>query len=295
MSGFPGRALKEFVDECMGVGGVGETGFGEGCKEGVGGLCGRGWERDERTRLVGDTDVPQAVMKSVVLLSARPKNLSEFSRTNLVMSVDMKSSSGLGKHRPFMKLVSTFHPPSSVLDSLKCTLADEHGSEFLVVAKLDRVDIYSLQSEGLRHEQGIEIWGRIRTVKLVPIVVLHIHSCIYSVNNALLARQHTTRLSLLVLTDHPEPELVFLRFTVSKSGERDLSATRRLALFGEGESARPAEFCHDVLVDPSGAIAVVSIYTGKFKIITLTEEGCHEDDFNVSSACNFVAQDVKSG
>ena len=75
-----------------------------------------------------------------------------------------------------MKLVSTFHPPSSVLDSLKCTLADEHGSEFLVVAKLNRVDIYSLQPEGLRHEQGIEIWGRIRTVKAVPIVVFHIHS-----------------------------------------------------------------------------------------------------------------------
>ena len=75
-----------------------------------------------------------------------------------------------------MKLVSTFHPPSSVLDSLKCTLADENASEFLVVAKLNRVDIYSIHPEGLRHEQGIEIWGRIRTVKSVPIVVLHIHS-----------------------------------------------------------------------------------------------------------------------
>jgi DNA damage-binding protein 1 len=99
----------------------------------------------------------------------------------------------------------------------------------------------------------------------------------------------------LVLTDHPEPELVFLQFTVSKSGERDLSATTHLALFEEGETARPAEFCHDVLVDPSGAVAVVSVYTGKFKIITLTEEGDHGDDFDVSSACNFVARDVQSG
>ncbi|KAG8214764.1 CPSF A subunit region-domain-containing protein [Butyriboletus roseoflavus] len=160
-----------------------------------------------------------------------------------------------------MKLISAFHPPSSVIDSLKCTLADENGSEFLVVAKLNRIDIYSLQPEGLRHEQGIEIWGRVRTINAVPIV-------------------HTTRISLLVLTDHPDPELIFLLFTASKPGERDLSATRHLALFER--SARPAEFCHDVLVDPSGAVAVVSIYTGKLKIIILTEEGGYESDFDAS-------------
>lgn len=90
-------------------------------------------------------------------------------------------------------------------------------------------------------------------------------------------------MSLLVLTDHPDPELVFLLFTASKSGERTLSTTRHLALFER--SARQAEFCHDVLVDPSGAIAVVSIYTGKLKIITLTEEGGYERDFDASSAC----------
>ena len=82
----------------MGVGGVGEPGLGEGCKEGVGGLCGRGWRADETATVVAEGDVPQAVIKSVVLLSARPKNLSEFSRTNLVMSVDMGVRSGLGKH-----------------------------------------------------------------------------------------------------------------------------------------------------------------------------------------------------
>lgn len=86
-----------------------------------------------------------------------------------------------------MKLVSTFHPPSSVLDSLKFTLADEHESEFLVVAKLNRVDIYALLPEGLRHEQGIEIWGRIRTIKSVPIVVFNIHSGPYPVSNGFTA------------------------------------------------------------------------------------------------------------
>ncbi|KAF9236524.1 CPSF A subunit region-domain-containing protein [Melanogaster broomeanus] len=160
-----------------------------------------------------------------------------------------------------MKLVATFHPPSSVLDSLKCTLADELGSEFLIVAKLNRVDIYSVQPEGLSHEQGIEIWGRIRAVKSVPIV-------------------RTNRLSLLVLTDHPEPELVFLSFTVNKSGDTDLRSTKHLSLFER--NARSAEFCHDVLVDPSGAIAVVSVYTGRLKVVILNEEGSYDRDFDAS-------------
>ena len=89
--------------------------------------------------------------------------------------------------------------------------------------------------------------------------------------------------------------LAFLQFTVSKSGESDLSITRYLALFEEGVGARPAEFCHDVLVDPSGAIAVVSVHTGKLWVITLSEEGGHEDDSLTSSARNFVVQDVESG
>lgn len=99
-------------------------------------------------------------------------------------------------------------------------------------------------------------------------------------------------MSLLVLTDHPEPELVFLVFTVSKSGERDLTVTTHLPL--SDKSARPAEFCHDVLVDPSGTVAAVSIYTGKLKIITLSEDGGYERDSDASSACNFV-QRVKFG
>ncbi|KIJ59461.1 hypothetical protein HYDPIDRAFT_177805 [Hydnomerulius pinastri MD-312] len=161
-----------------------------------------------------------------------------------------------------MKVIATFHPTSSVQDSVKCTLANEAGSEFLVVAKLNRVDFYAIQPEGLRHEQGIEIWGRIRTIKVVPI-------------------EHTSRLDVLVLTDHPEPELVFLSFTAHGSGDTALKATKYLSLFER--SARVSEFCHDVLVDPSGAIAVVSIYAGRLKVVVLDEEeGGYDRDFDVS-------------
>jgi len=70
-----------------------------------------------------------------------------------------------------MKAVTTFHSSSSVVDSLKFRLADGQASEFLVVAKLNRLDIYSLLPEGLRHEQGIDSWGRVRAIKAVPSVV----------------------------------------------------------------------------------------------------------------------------
>jgi len=70
-----------------------------------------------------------------------------------------------------MKVVSTFHSASSVVDSLRFRLADEQASEYLVVAKLNRLDIYSLLPEGLRHEQGIDIWGRVRVIRAVPVVV----------------------------------------------------------------------------------------------------------------------------
>jgi DNA damage-binding protein 1 len=69
-----------------------------------------------------------------------------------------------------MKIVTTFHQPSSVLSSLKCRLASR-DLEHLVVAKLNRVDVFSLQPEGLKHECGLDIWGKILTVKAVPISV----------------------------------------------------------------------------------------------------------------------------
>lgn len=70
-----------------------------------------------------------------------------------------------------MKVVTTFHPASSVVDSLKFRLKDEQPSEFLVVAKSNRLDIYALHPDGLRHQQGLDIWGRIRVIRAVPVSV----------------------------------------------------------------------------------------------------------------------------
>jgi DNA damage-binding protein 1 len=67
-----------------------------------------------------------------------------------------------------MKLVATFHNPSSVVDSLKCRLT-EQSDESLVVAKADRVDVFALKPEGLQHKCSLGIWGRITLMRAVPI------------------------------------------------------------------------------------------------------------------------------
>jgi DNA damage-binding protein 1 len=80
-----------------------------------------------------------------------------------------------------------------------------------------------------------------------------------------------------VLTDHPEPELIFLSFTVNGTG---ITVTKYLSL--SERSARPAEFCHTLLVDPSGGVAVVSAYTGKLKVVVLDRNGRYDRDFDAS-------------
>ncbi|KAG1743291.1 CPSF A subunit region-domain-containing protein [Suillus paluster] len=160
-----------------------------------------------------------------------------------------------------MKVVTTFHPASSVVDSLKFKLSDDHESEFLVVAKSNRLDIYALLPEGLRHQQGLDIWGRVRVIKAVPIA-------------------RPSSFSLLVLTDHPEPELIFLSFTLNGAGSTGIKATKYISL--SERSARPAEFCHTLLVHPLGRVAVVSVHTGKLKVVVLDQSGGYSRDFDAS-------------
>jgi len=69
-----------------------------------------------------------------------------------------------------MKVVSTFHPSSSVISSVKCRLTTK-DLEHLVVAKLNRLDVYSVRPHGLQHECGLDIWGKICSVKALPLSV----------------------------------------------------------------------------------------------------------------------------
>lgn len=69
-----------------------------------------------------------------------------------------------------MKIVSTFHPSSAVLSSVKCRLGSR-DLEHLVVAKLNRLDVYSLRPHGLQHECFLNVWGKVCSVASIPISV----------------------------------------------------------------------------------------------------------------------------
>ncbi|KAF8895272.1 CPSF A subunit region-domain-containing protein [Infundibulicybe gibba] len=157
-----------------------------------------------------------------------------------------------------MKIVSTFHQPSSVLSSVKCRLSTR-DLEHLVVAKTNRIDIYSLQPHGLQHEHTQEIWGKILCVKAVPI-------------------PGSIRSNVLLMIDHPDPELILFSYTES---DGTLSIKKQLSL--HERTPRQAEFFTDVVVHPSGKVAVVSCYAGKLKVVKF-KAGNYESDFDVSAS-----------
>ncbi|KAJ7134358.1 CPSF A subunit region-domain-containing protein [Mycena epipterygia] len=159
-----------------------------------------------------------------------------------------------------MKIVSTFHQPSSVLCSLKCHLTST-SLEHLVVAKLNSLDVYSVTaSEGLKHQCRWDVWGNILSVKSVP-------------------TGDSSRSNLIVMIDHPDPELIFLTYTQSNRTGGVLTTTKRLELAERNQ--RPAEFFNDVVVHPEGKIAIASCYCGKLKAIVLSA-GNYQSDFDAS-------------
>lgn len=66
-----------------------------------------------------------------------------------------------------MKVVNTFHQPSSVTGSLKCLLSSGSELGHLVVARTSRIEVSSIQQEGLKHECSLEIWGRVIAMRAV--------------------------------------------------------------------------------------------------------------------------------
>ncbi|KAI0917003.1 hypothetical protein AcV5_007593 [Taiwanofungus camphoratus] len=164
-----------------------------------------------------------------------------------------------------MRVVATFHPSSSVVSSVKCNLTANRNLEHLVVAKVNRLEVFSLQAEGLRQECGVDIWGRIIALRAI-------------------SAEESGRSNLLVLTDHPEPKLIQLTYEVA-AGVASLVSNSHIDL--QDRYARPAEFVTDVLVDPSGKVAAVSCYTGRLKVVRL-EDGKIGTNFDVSIPELFV-------
>lgn len=93
--------------------------------------------------------------------------------------------------------------------------------------------------------------------------------------------QGSSRSNLVLLLAHPDPELIFLSYSESEFGAGELTTKKQLML--HERTPRPAEFFNDVLIHPSGKVAVVSCYTGKLKIVKF-KAGNYQEDFDVSYA-----------
>ncbi|KAL5524495.1 hypothetical protein ACEPAF_9635 [Sanghuangporus sanghuang] len=160
-----------------------------------------------------------------------------------------------------MKAVATFHGPTSVVASIKTTLTDDEGLEFLVVAKSSVLEVFALLPDSLRLQCSLEIWGRIISLQSVA-----------SEENA----QH----NLLILTDHPDPRLILLNYVEGSAGSTPSLKTLKMVSLHERNS-RPAEYVNTCLVDHKGKVAVSCSYTGKLRVLEL-EDGLISSDFDTS-------------
>lgn len=150
------------------------------------------------------------------------------------------------------RVVSTLHPPSAVVSSVKCCLHSP-DIENLVVAKLSTLDVYSIQPSGLVFQSTLPIWGKILSVKAVPLPESNVAN-------------------LVVMLDHPEPELLFLSYDPA---QKTLKLDTQLQLYEP--TPRPAEFLNRVFVHPSGQIVVASCYVGRLRVCQLSEGKLERD------------------
>ncbi|KAI0695725.1 CPSF A subunit region-domain-containing protein [Cytidiella melzeri] len=157
-----------------------------------------------------------------------------------------------------MKIVLTFHQPSSVTSSVKCSLTSEAELGHLVVAKANRIEVSSITAEGLRHESTLEVWGRVISMKAVP-------------------TEDPSASNLLVLLDHPHPKLLLLSYS-NTLGTYALETIWSSDLYDR--HARHSEFFTDIVTSAFGEVAVVSCYINKLKVVCFGN-GRVTSDFDV--------------
>lgn len=161
-----------------------------------------------------------------------------------------------------MRIVSTFHPSSSVTSSLRCCLVANSATEHLVVAKPGKIEVFVITDDGLKPDCEVEIWGVIVSIKAIP------------------AKRSAKHSNLLVLTDHPDSRLIVLTYSVD-NGSPSLVSKPDTTISLLDRNARHAEFFHDIVVDTSGRIAVINSYVGKLKVL-MFDRGIVSDHFDVS-------------
>lgn len=177
-----------------------------------------------------------------------------------------------------MKVVNTYHSPTSVTFSLKCRLTADPDLEFLVVARSNELDVFAILVDGLRLRCTLDVWGRVTSLKAFGSSVRPSENI--TANKGLTfyqSVQEGSKSSLLLTTDHPDPRLLLLQYVPDQDPR--LECTKSISL--HERNARPAEFFCSAIVNPAGDVAVVSSYVGKLKVLELSDGKCRSD-FNTA-------------
>ncbi|KIY70002.1 hypothetical protein CYLTODRAFT_488480 [Cylindrobasidium torrendii FP15055 ss-10] len=155
-------------------------------------------------------------------------------------------------------VVSYLRKPTAVLSSCRCRLGPD-DTEYLVVLYSNWLEVYPIQATAVEPECSVEIWGRCLKVSAVP------------------TEGDASR--LVVLLDHPDPELVFLTYKpTNEEGPAALQVSDTVDLTDATLSAKPSEYlAGELLVDPNGAFLLVHNVTSRIKFVELND-GLPEED-----------------
>ena len=87
----------------------------------------------------------------------------------------------------------------------------------------------------------------------------------------------------MVLTDHPDAKLILLEYHV-EAGVASLESKQHVSL--QDLNSRHSEFVNDIIVHPSGSVAIVCCYTGKLRVV-LFKDGNIEIDYDIMCVFTF--------
>jgi len=71
-----------------------------------------------------------------------------------------------------MHVISTYLSPTAVTHAITAKLI-EGSARYLVIAKINRVEAFSLEREGLKQVATYELWGRIVALEEIVVDVSH--------------------------------------------------------------------------------------------------------------------------
>jgi len=73
-----------------------------------------------------------------------------------------------------MHVISTYLPPTAVTHAITARLT-ARSARYLVIAKINRIEAFSLEREGLKQVAAYELWGRVVALEEITIDVRYPH------------------------------------------------------------------------------------------------------------------------